>query len=275
MKTLVVGPWPGEFGHEIGVWQANARERARKYDRVIVGCVKTSEALYQDFADEFWNIPSDHNTSGLGRCDQSHHKIIQSFAKTVQKEGADWMKPERLSPCPAGFKRFGSVRDWLKFDVVIHAREMVKGTKGGDRRRCWRLESWDRLGWTLESLGLKTACIGLPEVAVRIPLASDFRGCPLDLTMDLLRSSRCLVGPSSGPIHLGILCECPVVVWTDTNHRSGYTGRTNVDHLLLDWNPFDTPVKIIHGWNPDVSDILNKIEAVHDANHSQARRSHH
>lgn len=264
-----------EFGFEVALWQANARERARNYDRVIVGCVPTSEALYQDFADEFWSIPPDHNTSGLSRMDGSHTSIIRSFTKQVLREGADWMQPSRLKPATTGFIRFGSVRPWLKFDVVVHAREMVKGTHGGDRRRCWRPEAWDQLGWTLESLGLKTACIGLPEVAVRIPLASDFRGCPLDLTMDLLRSSRCLIGQTSGPIHLGMLCECPAVVWTDTKHRCGYTGLTNVDLLLRDWNPFGTPVTIIHGWDPDIGDILNKIKAVHDANHSQARKPHH
>lgn len=273
MKRLVVGPWCGEFGHEIGVWQANARERARQYDHVSVGCVPTSEALYQDFADEFWSIPPDHNTSGLGRCDKSHHAIIKSFARNVALVDADWMKPERLDPCPAGFKRFGSVREWLKFDVVIHAREMVKGTKGGDRRRCWRPLAWKELGHRLWALGIKTACIGLPDVALPIPGASDFRGCPLDLTMDLLRSSQCLIGPTSGPIHLGILCECPTVVWTDTKHRSGYTGRTNVDHLLRDWNPFSTPVFIIHGWNPDVSDIIRKIQVIHE-NHPRTDQPH-
>lgn len=272
MSTLLVGPWTGEFGHEIGVWQANARERARAYDHVIVGCVETSRDLYRDFANEFRIIPPDNNTSGLGRCDGSHVALIRQFAMEAHVKRIDWMKPERLKPCPEGFIRFGVHDPSLAFDVVIHAREMLKGTRGGDRRRCWRPEAWEALGAKLAERGLTVACIGLEDAASRIPVAADFRGCPLWLTMGLLASSRCLVGQTSGPIHLGILCGCPTVVWTDTNHRSGYTGRTNVDHLIHDWNPFNTPVTIFHGWDPDIDDILRGVAATH-AKHPSAREA--
>ena len=53
MKTLIAGPWVGEFGWELFAWQGYLRALSRKFDKTIIISRTASKALYDDFADEF------------------------------------------------------------------------------------------------------------------------------------------------------------------------------------------------------------------------------
>ena len=55
-KHLLAGPWVGEFGWELFVWQAYIRSLSEIYDETYVICRKSSEPLYKDFTDKFINI---------------------------------------------------------------------------------------------------------------------------------------------------------------------------------------------------------------------------
>ena len=52
-KTLIAGPWVGEFGWELFAWQAYVRAISRNYDKTIVISRENSKSLYEDFCDQF------------------------------------------------------------------------------------------------------------------------------------------------------------------------------------------------------------------------------
>ena len=52
-KTLVAGPWIGEFGWELYAWQAYIRTLSKNFDTTIIISRPNSKVLYEDFADEY------------------------------------------------------------------------------------------------------------------------------------------------------------------------------------------------------------------------------
>ncbi len=242
-KSLWAGPYSGEFGFEIMTWQANIRRLGRGYD-VTVGCKPTSRALYADFTDKFWDVPhgtsASENTSGCKRMDDGDRAIVRNFRGDMPSN-ANYIRPQIFFPSKGTFISYGNKRHGSAYDVVFHARYMMKG---GDHRRSAPMEWWDELAGGI--YGLSIACIGLKSCSLTLPMATDLRDIPLTETMDILASSRCIVGPSSGPIHLATLCGCPQVVWTDTTHVGGYDKKSNVHKLEQYWNPFGIPTRIHH-----------------------------
>ncbi len=270
--TLYAGPWCGEFGFEIMTWQANVRAKSLGHRKVVVACPRMSEALYADFATDFWPVPSAthaaENTSGCRRCDGAEKGIISEFRSQIPS-GAEWIQPKIYSPKGGQFIRYGQRHRGAEYDVVVHARHMVKGTHGGDLRRSTPQDVWDDIGFTLHQAGLSVACIGLKSCSLEIPHSADMRDIPLSTVMDILRSSKVIVGPTSGPIHLAALCCCPQVVWTDTTHVGNYDRKSNVQKLEQWWNPFGVATRIMHTdskesvdnyWIPDVGDVLRHTE---------------
>ena len=55
-RTLIAGPWVGEFGWELFAWQAYVRALSRKFDKTIIICRENSAALYADFANDFIHV---------------------------------------------------------------------------------------------------------------------------------------------------------------------------------------------------------------------------
>ena len=53
-KTLLAGPWIGEFGWECFAWQGYVRALSRKFDQTIIISRNNSKAFYEDFADVFY-----------------------------------------------------------------------------------------------------------------------------------------------------------------------------------------------------------------------------
>lgn len=269
--TLYAGPWCGEFGYEIMAWQANVREAAKGHDKVVVGCVPESRALYADFATEFWDVEFDHNTSGATRMDRTHVEVCRRFHDAAVSEGASTtILPPKLygrHESRGEFIQYGDPSGHVAYDVLIHARDMVKGSKGGDRRRCATREFWEYLGEVLDHMNV--ASIGLPDLSLCVPGTIDLRGISMQALMDTLSASKLVVGATSGPIHLAALCNCPQVVWTDT-HRliDGYTSKDRVEGI---WNPFRVPVQVIHvdygpekRWEPTIGSVLGAIGKLHE-----------
>ncbi len=71
MKTLLAGPWIGEFGWELFGWQGCIRILAKKYDEVIVIGRTGHDFLYGDFADIYIDFdPKGWECSGSNCFDQ-------------------------------------------------------------------------------------------------------------------------------------------------------------------------------------------------------------
>ena len=277
---LAAGPYAGEFGFEIMTWQANIRRLAKGKDRVLIGCRPESRALYEDFATSFWDVPSNsfaaENTSGCRRLDGGEKGLRRGFRAAIPK-GSCVVEPSICKPQDGDFIRYGiNHAVTYGYDVVIHPRYMLKGTPPADCRRSTPMDWWDKLVWALNDNRLSIAAIGLTSCSLALTGVVDMRGMGLKFVMNPLASSRCMVGPSSGPAHLSALCGIPQVVWTDGTHVGGYDGTSNITKLEKTWNPFGTPARILHVsqkdnpkqyWIPDLDWVVANIMETVNASH--------
>ena len=140
--------------------------------------------------------------------------------------------------------------------MAYHARSLKK--YGSDYMN-WAPENWAAL---LERFAdREVICIGAKDGADYFG-GLDLRGTSLKETCDALSRCAVLVGPSSGAIHLGSLCNTPHVVWSG-HHKN----KARYEEY---WNPFRTPVKAICPvaspwdakmvWQPKPEEIVVEME---------------
>ena len=264
MKTLIAGPWVGEFGWELFAWHGYIRALSRKYDKTIIISRENSKALYDDFATEFiaYNpsggdpdaffmhnvdvkkcfkevliknkIPLNEDTTLLlsrriGVPPHTHYEQGVIFGKYL-------IKPEYICFGEEGQKQY---------DFVFHIRN--RSLRKEDN---WNLENWFKLK---ELLGdKKIACIGTKNNSGHVEGTEDLRDLDLKKVFDVLRNARCTFGSSSGPIHLASLCGCPHIVWGDRS-LSQYRYEEN-------WNPLRTRASFLSefGWHPTAEYVYEK-----------------
>jgi hypothetical protein len=254
-QILFAGPWVGEFGWELMHWQGFLRKLAPRYRKVIVSCRAGQEALYADFAHEFVL----HDVRGTADCNRllkvDNPEELSRVLSLVPK-GADLLRPLGAQPHERQrFVKFGKARPELATDVLIHPRGRGHGTD-----RNWSRENWERLLERLAPLGLRVGCIGLTGATQE--LAGDFaefRDRPLADTCDLMASTRLVVGPSSGPMHLASLCGTPHLVWTDrTRYARGLINRVKYERT---WNPHGTRAIVLdeYGFQPSYQVVAQEI----------------
>jgi hypothetical protein len=240
--TLFAGPWVGEFGWELMHWQGFLRKLAPRYSKVVVSCRPGQEALYADFADEFVL----HDIRGTADCNRllrvDNPEELDRVLSLVPA-GADLLRPLGAQPhARQVFRKFGTRRDEVATDILIHPRGRGHGSD-----RNWSKENWERLLELLSPLGLRIGCIGLSSATQA--LSGDFlelRDRPLSETLDVLASTRLVVGPSSGPMHLASLCGTAHLVWTDrTRYARGLTNRVKYERT---WNPFAARALVLEEW---------------------------
>lgn len=255
MKTLTVGPWVGEFGWELMSWQAYARAKAQGFDRVVVCAPPSSALLYEDFSSEF--VPCRlTGTPDCWRMVKTDPRALAALENELGKFGGERLRPTRRYKAEEQkFIRYGDAELGEEFDVVIHARGNLARTVGANRS--WPVQNWDFTVGQMRKQGLKVAAIGLPD-AYLPKGAEDRRGRELKEVTNLLSASKLLLGPSSGPMHLGALCGIPILVWTDKAHW-GAIGGTNKARYEEIWNPFKTPCRVLErGWAVDPSVVVKE-----------------
>jgi hypothetical protein len=257
-NTLLAGPWVGEFGWELLCWQGYLRARSAEFDRVVVLSRPEMAPLYADFCDEF--IPYQPLGVGISGFMCAGHEDWPNISRTRDYReyvsGNFHIGYNRDRPALSSktflrqkFLKYGKTDPLLSFDVVLHIRLTDKNRSG--IRNGWTLNGWAEFLKGLRQQGVqKIGCIGHPESAGALEGCADLRGLPMDKLFDVLASSRVLVGPSSGPMHLGALCGCPHVVWSGVEEN-----RPKYEKY---WNPFSTPVRYIHhsAWQPGVDVVL-------------------
>lgn len=249
MKKLVAGPWVGEFGWELMSWQAHLRKMAKHYDHVTVIAPSVSSHLYEDFCDDYIG----HSIVCMKDCwsIRQPNPFVTALNKAASKLEGDRFVPFGLVPVSnQDFIKFGTRFDTNSYDVVIHARDL----KNKDSSRSWSFEKWNELVEKLVSEDFKVAAIGTE--AWSFDYCEDLRASSLKTTCDIIASSRIVVGPSSGPMHLASLCGTKHLVWTDARYYSAIKA-CNKDRYEKIWNPLNTKCKVLEtGWNPSVSEIL-------------------
>lgn len=209
-----------EFGWEICSIIPNLRALSRKYDKTIVYSFKGMEYLYKDFAEWRWN--------------ESNDRLLNFEGKVYR-------------PTEVEFRKYGVANS--KYDILIHAR-------GAKRKSGINYKQWKKV---LENLKeYKVAFVGSKEDQI-FDGYDDLRGIELEALCNFLAGSKCIVGCSSGVMHLASACGCNQVVWGDTKTRFWETLKTRYQKT---WNPFHTRVEYIFDdlWQPESKKI---IESVH------------
>lgn len=262
-KTLVAGPWVGEFGWELFVWQAYVRSMSMLFDKTVVICRQSSKDLYSDHTDQFVFVSPD---TGLADAWFMHNLSTDALLKKTILEnkemisgGISILTPRRIgmppaTPCTTPLQLRGAFVDptYIQFgkdtdsdyDYIFHMRN--RKLRAEDN---WSFENWKKLQSLLGSD--KIACVGTKAESMHLPGTVDLRNQSLSKVFDVLRNAKCTFGPSSGPMHLSSLCGCPHVVWsTDAN----YLRYTNT------WNPLETPILFLgeHSWHPTPEYVYEK-----------------
>jgi hypothetical protein len=257
--TLFAGPWIGEFGWELMNWQPFLRWLAPQYKKVIVCIREGNEALYADFAHEFRY----HNVQGDSNCNYMrhiHNPEELKRAESLCEPNWDFLRPVGWQPNTRKiFKPFGTFQKDTATDILFHPRGR---TFGSDRN--WSSEKWERLLEGISNISgqkIQLGCIGLTNATLDISGDFlDYRDVPLEQTLNLMASTRLVIGPSSGPMHLASLCKTPHLVWTDQEkYARGYKNRYKYESW---WNPFHTKAVVVDnmGFDPDVEIILQTIQ---------------
>ena len=265
-KTIVAGPWVGEFGWELFAWQGYLRAIKEKYNtRMVIVCSEKSKLLYEDFADEFVYFEPPEAGQSDSFYMQGYHFSKENLFKILGHRDSNfsWLPPRRIGYPPATswneevpigpftvkpkYIMLANQGYQCKYDIVIHARN--RKLRSNDN---WSLENWRSL------LGLlaqkyKVACIGTREQSLHVNDTVDYRGCELSKTVDIIKSSRLVLGPSSGPMHLASLCGTPHLVW-----GSREMSKTRYEDT---WNPLGTKAQFLdeYGWHPPPEFIYKKV----------------
>jgi len=270
LNGLVVGPWVGEFGWELFSWQAYARSIARRFDKVVVISRPGNEYLYSDFADFYLPFsPPPEGTADSHMNSAVKDFNMQEFLMATLDPGVlkecswSWLPPTKIGNPPyehwqsaVEISGFGKVVPSYKLyrgkcendytDIIIHARN--REIRQQDN---WSEENWQSVVRTLSS-GYKVISIGAPTSSLHIAGTSDYRGCSLGSLAGLMKTAKCIVGSSSGPLHFATLCGCPQIWWT-SNPNQNYSRYAEM------WNPFLTENVMLESSNPTPQNIVDAI----------------
>jgi len=246
VKHLYVQPFVGEFGWEVCRWQCLVRSVASRYDTTTVCCEDGHEWLYWDFAEEIETInvrPRKRNmyTSELGLLEYygSGNRLMPSKELCLCKQDVVWYRYRSHDPIASN-------------TILIHNRT----TKNySTEERNWPNHKWDALAYALKDFRIIT--VGSLGGAGRVRGCEDMRGVGLDRLSVLCSEAKCIVGPSSGPMHYASMCECPQVVWSE--NKTEVIGCTNEVRYKTAWNPFGTPVEYLPTWQPEVVDVVTAV----------------
>lgn len=251
---LFAGPWVGEFGWELMMWQGHIRAMAKKYDEVIVAARADRRYLYEDFCTDFVPVECGNVTDGATCRGYMYNSI---HTKYIGKEDtffpsqqfiAPWREPEHLEKFnEQEFIKYGTASKDKHYDIIIHARSTDKINTS---IRNWSQKKWNELVASFPDK--KICCIGASGAASHIDNTIDLRNIPLKELADIMASSSVIVGPSSGPLHYASLCGLTHIVYTPHYNRKRYERF---------WNPLQTKCEVIDQfeWDPPVNVVCKTI----------------
>jgi hypothetical protein len=234
MKKCLAGPFIGEFGWELFCWQGFLRKRRPQYDSMIVICRKGHSVLYQDFADEIIEIEIPGNNLNMWKGGIAVEPIISYYNQLEQftdfipfdtYKTRWWLEPNQQTFqtfIPYGHKSM------LACDILMHVRNAFHCRT---TFRNWKKDSAQAYAEWAITEGFSVACIGRGQTALHIAGTLDLRDMHLSRLVDVMASSRVIIGSQSGPHHLASLCQLPVIAWQ--------TKPEHVDRLSKYWNPFN------------------------------------
>jgi hypothetical protein len=236
---LFAGPFAGEFGNELMLWQGFVRARKPAYESVHVLTYPGRDYLYEGCTVHHHDISLKQAGYGYGRITPSESKqIAQAKAGEIGLKDYDVFDPSLL--CTQYHKKLFWRQEFRLFqeppvtpelrDVAFHFRAVNKA--GPDTTRNYLPSNAAKLVQLCRANGLSVICIGHPEFSLCPDGVEDFRSVDLQRTVAAMSSVRVVSGEISGPLHLANLCGKPTVFFAD--------GQWRIDYCLR-WNPFRVP----------------------------------
>ena len=259
-KTLVAGPWLGEFGWELFMWQARIRylHLNGNYDKVVCIIRNGHELLYDDYSPDYAFLNTQGSKNGW-RLNEQLPIISPSIKAELDFRYGDYEIYKPNSSFNFLEQHFVSLKKEHTselYDIAFHCRSTEKLNTS---YRNWEREKWEKIRDTFS--GLKIACVGSKEESMAIEGTNDLRGIPLKDLAVVLSNTKLLMGPSSGTMHFGSLCECKHIVFTDKSivFEGKYTNRYRYETA---WNPLHTKAIVLdeEGWRPPVETVIKCIE---------------
>lgn len=249
MTSLYCHPWVGEFGWELCWWNPMIRHYSKQYDHTTVAAPESSRYLYE-FADTFIPLKTKGITYWEGELEgelpvvSANFHITPEHEFTRHRDEPDRVSAKRLWRSLAP-KNPVKVADVLcAFRPEKHIRNRLIPGKEYPLQKCQEVVN------SLITKGLSVACFGGIENYCPIG-AHDMRCTSLEKLCSAIAGAKCVIGPSSGPIHLASLCECPHVTWIASPHHTLEQRYTRL------WNPFSTPVRFVcHSRIPSHEEVV-------------------
>ena len=280
-KTIIAGPWLGEFGWELMGWQNYLRAISKNHSIVCIG-PKSSSYLYEDFCTDYIDFDiADLGNNNYGSKDGYNRQnvsvdLLKDFVLNVLKEkkfnieNVVWFPPVKFihtqgstyhhfsEKCPflgdfyfPIYKKFGIDNKKLSNSFIFHAR----GRKDVRPEHNWHTDNWEKLKDLLVSSNsqAKFYSIGTKKDSFLIEGTEDWRGKDLESVCKLMNSSNAVFGPSSGAMHLASQSNAKVIVWSIAYNKKRY---------MEWWNPHKTPTLYLQkfNWHPTADYVYNKFK---------------
>lgn len=246
---LYAGPWIGEFGWELCWWNPMVRYYAEQYGHITVAAPKNSRYLYE-FADTFIPLDTKGITYWEGELKGDSPIVQANFLLGPRTEFARYInEPDRVSTKRL-WKSLAPEYPIYQADILCAFRPSKYIGKRQILGKEYPIDKCQEIVDSLIAQGLSIACFGERDNYCPNGV-KDLRGQLLEEQCSAIAAAKCVVGPSSGPIHLASLCGCPHVTWTASIH---HTLSHRYEKL---WNPFGTPVRFIcHSRLPSPNEIM-------------------
>jgi hypothetical protein len=256
---LVVGPYVGEFGHEIMRFQGFVRWFKRKYREVYVITYPGREPLYRGCVVHSHRF--DLRAAGYGYGRMPHSEIrhyARDFARARQIENYDLFSTAHLQTGWRWQRLFQQEHEIIgprqvippSQKVVFHFRSIDKA--GSDKTRNFRPDLAQAVCDLCRERGWQIACIGHPEYSLCPNGCEDCRSEDLEQTVASIAASRLVAGELSGPLHLAAYGGRPVLTWAPGEERIGCARK---------WNPFNVQIFVVRNdtTNPPPDEIVSKL----------------
>jgi hypothetical protein len=257
---MIAAPFLGEFGWEVTLWVPWLRHQMlHSYQGrdLTVLCRDGHQYLYEDFCDDILTFAVGRPIDKID-CQQvwiDGHRLTKKDYLTMAAVALRkrLVPKDTITPMDLRVNWVGDAPPVLKqseyrpygkpngrIGIALHARA---SRINPDRN--WSTFKWAALA---ETLGGNLASVGHPDQSLHVEGTEDLRGVSLGALCDLMSCSHAVVGPSSGPLALAMLCGTPVVWWS--------ANLKDQPRFKNAWNPFNVEeVQAAQTWDPDVIEV--------------------
>ena len=239
-KTLIAGPFAGEFGYELMQWQGYIRARRPAYREVHVITYPGRDYLYEGCRVHYHEILLQQAGYSYGLMGPGEaRKLAKAKAAELGIDDFDLFLPAHL--CTQYHKRLFWTQEFRLLeeppldgkirDIAFHFRAVKKA--GPDHSKNYTPELADELAARCMEAGVSAVCVGHPDYAYCAKGCDDLRRVDLRESVAAIHCARAVAGENSGAMHLANLCGKPTILWANDQWRIDYSLR---------WNPFRVPI---------------------------------